>query len=97
MKAKGTRITRRVITTVSALVATLLVSGTVSALAYPLDHDGSSGPALPAAPRVVAEASGGNSWVIALIVAAAVVALAAALIGTVRIHRIRTREVVAGF
>jgi hypothetical protein len=96
MKAKGTAIGRRVVATVSAMVATLF-AGSIPAFAYRLDDDSVARPA-KAVPGLVAEtARSGNSWAIALIVAIGVVAVAAALIGTVRIHRVRTRAVAAGF
>jgi hypothetical protein len=93
MKANGSSIKRRIGIIVTALVSTLLVSGTIQAFAYPLDHDGSSG---PVAPVSAGATGGGNSWIIALIVVAGVAALTAALIGTVRLYRSRARTVAAG-
>ena len=93
MKAKGSSIKRRIVIVVSALVSTLLVSGSVPAFAYRLEHDGSSGPVAPVSSGAT---SGGNSWIIALIVVAGVAALTAALIGTVRLYRSRARTVAAG-
>jgi hypothetical protein len=96
MKAKGTTLKRRVVTVVSALGSMLLISGSITAFAHPLERDGVSGP-VPAAHSVSAGAvGGGNSWIIALIVVAGVVALTAALFGTVRIYRSRARTVAAG-
>lgn len=96
MKAKASSIGRRVIATVSATVAALFASS-IPAWAYRLDDDSVTHP-VTKAPGLVAETSGsGSTWAITLIVAIGVVAVAAALIGTVRIHRIRTRAVAAGF
>jgi hypothetical protein len=95
MKAKGTTLKQRVITIVSATVSIFLLSGSITAFAHRLDDDSFRGP-VPAAPAVSADSvGGGNGWIIALIVVAGVVALSAALIGTVRIHRTRSRGVAA--
>jgi hypothetical protein len=96
MKAKGSTLKRRVVTVVSALVSMLIISGSITAFARPLDRDGLSGP-VPAAHPISAGAVGGdNFWIITLIVVAGVVALSAASIGTVRIYRSRARAVAAG-
>jgi hypothetical protein len=91
MKAKGSSI-KRSITVVIATVSMLLIGGSITAFAAPLNHDGFSGPA-PAAPTVTTAT--GNAWIVAMIVALGVIALSLALIGTVRLYRSRTRAVAA--
>lgn len=94
MKAKASAIRRRTASIVGATVSMLLMSGPI-AYARQLDDPEISGP-FPAGP-VQAEAVGGsNAWIIGLIVAAGVLALAAGLIGTVRLYRSRTHTVTAG-
>lgn len=94
MKAKGSAIKRRVVGIVTAMLSTFLMSGTIPAWAMRADDDGVTRP-IPAAGHVSADAvGGGSSWIIPLIVAVAIVAVSAALIGTVRFHR--TRAVGAG-
>ena len=96
MKAKRSAIRRRGVTVVSALVSLLLMSGSIPAFARRLDDDSVTGP-IPAAHPVSANAAGGvGSWIVLLIVVIGIVAVAAALIGTVRIYRTRARAVGVG-
>lgn len=93
MKAKGSAIKRRIASIVGATVSMLLMSGPITAYARPLDKPEISGP-IPTAPVQVV--GGSNAWLIALIVAAGVLALAAGLVGTVRLYRSRSHTVAAG-
>lgn len=87
---------KRALGTIGAAITTFLFSGMIPAWARPLDEPEIGGP-FPAVPAVQTQASGGTSaWIIGLIVAAAVVVLTVALIGTVRLYRNRTHAVPAG-
>jgi hypothetical protein len=86
---------KRALGTIGAAITTFLFSGTIPAWARPLDEPEIGGP-FPAAPAVQTQASGTSAWIIGLIVAAAVVVLTVALIGTVRLYRSRSHAVPAG-
>ena len=88
MKAMGSAITRK-IASVAAAVSALFVGGVTQAWARPIDEPEIGGhfsgvPSLPAQ-----SAGGGKGWLIGLIVAVGVLALAAGLAGTVRLVRSR--------
>ena len=94
MKAKGSALKRRIASIVGTVVSMLSMGGMTQAWARPLDEAEITGP-IPAAP-VEAVSAGSNAWLIGLIVAVGVLALAAGFIGTVRLYRSRTHTVAAG-
>jgi hypothetical protein len=86
---------KRAIGTIGAAITTLLFTGLTPAFARQLDEPEIGGH-FPV-PSVPAQSAGGTSkWIIGLIVAAGVVALTAALFGSVRLYRSRTHTVAAG-
>ena len=87
---------KRAISIIGAAITTLLFTGLTPAFARPLDEPEIGG-RFSGVPSLPAQSAGGtNKWIVGLIVAAGVLALAAGLVGTVRLYRSRTHTAVAG-